>query len=343
MARKPRIHFPGALYHVVARGNQGQTVFHEDRDFSLYRQLLLKYKDQFRCSVYAYALLPTHIHILIQTAQTSLSRLMHRLQFRYTLRVNLKYKTHGHLFQGRYKAILCDKDTYLLELSAYIHLNPVRAGLVKDPSDYPWSSYRSFLRSHPEDLVDTSYLLSQFSLKPEVARTRYRQFVEDRMDQGHREDFYAVKEQRLLGDEMFVERIHRVVKEEATYFYEVSLSELVSSVSSAFGLPEEILYSSSRNRRGALGRAVVAYLGRELGGYRLRDIAEHFKRDPAAISLGMRHIEEEIQKEGTLSKTVRRVEEILTPRGERKNTQLLKPDPKAPGDRQSVVDERAIR
>ena len=137
MARKPRIYFPGALYHVIARGNQGQTVFHEDRDFTLYRQFLVDYKVQFRFSVYAYALMPNHIHLLLETGQTSLSRIMHRLQFHYTLRTNLKYKTHGHLFQGRYKSILCDKDTYLLELSAYIHLNPVRAGLVKDPSDYP--------------------------------------------------------------------------------------------------------------------------------------------------------------------------------------------------------------
>jgi putative transposase len=270
------------------------------------------------CSIYAYTLMPNHIHILIETAHTSLSRLMHRLQFRYTLRANLKYKTHGHLFQGRYKAILCDKDTYLLELSSYIHLNPVRTGLVKDPSDYPWSSYRSYLRPHSEDLVDTAYLLSQFSLKPEVARNRYRRFVEDRMDQGHRKDFYAVKEQRFLGDETFVERIHRVVKEEVPYSYEISLSELVSCVSSAFKLSEETLYSCSRNRSGAFGRGVVAYLGRELGRYRLKDIAEHFKRDPAAISQGTRHIEKEIQKEGTLSKTIHRVKEKLTQGGKKK-------------------------
>ena len=106
-------------------------------------------------------------------------------------------------------------------------------------------------------------------------------------------------------------------KKEAPHFYEVSLSELVSCVSSAFELPEEILCSSSRNRRGALGRAVVAYLGRELGRYRLKDIAEHFKRDPAAISQGTRHIEEEIQKEGAISKTVQRVKEKLT-RGRKK-------------------------
>ena len=132
--------------------------------------------------------------------------------------------------------------------------------------------------------MDTAFLLSQFSLKPEVARNRYRRFVEDRMDQGHRKDLNAVKEQRLLGDEMFIERIHQVVKEEAPHFFEVSLSELVFCVSSVFELPEEILYSSSRNRRGALGQALVTYLGRELGRYRLKDIAEHFKRDPAAIS-----------------------------------------------------------
>jgi len=302
---------------VIARGNQGRTVFHEDRDFTLYRQLLAEYKVQFRFSVYAYALMPSHIHLLLETGQTSLSRIMHRLQFHYTLRANLKYKTHGHLFQGRYKAILCDKDTYLLELSAYIHLNPVRASLVKDPSHYPWSSYRTYLKPRSEDLVDTSYLLGQFSSNSEVARNRYRRFVEDRLGQGHREDFYAVKEQRLLGDESFIELIHRTAKAESPHFYEVSFAELVSCISSLFELPEEILFSSSRDRRGASGRAVVAYLARELGGIRLKDVAEYFKRDPAAISQALRHVEEEIQKKGTFTEKIQKAKEKLT-RGRKK-------------------------
>ena len=317
MARKPRIHFPGALYHVIARGNQGQAVFHEDSDFALYRQLLTEYKNQFRCPVYAYALMPNHVHLLLETGQTSLSKIMHRLQFHYTLRANLKYKIHGHLFQGRYKAILCDKDTYLLELSAYIHLNPVRAGLVKDPTAYVWSSYLSYLKPRSEDLVDTTYLLNQFSSNPQIAKNRYRQFVEDRLGQGHREDFYAVKEQRLLGDEDFVERIHRVAKEETPHSYEVSLPELVSCVSSAFELPEELFFSSSRNRRGTLGRALVAYLARELGRFRLKDVAEYFKRDPAAISQALRRIEQEIQEEGLVTKTLQKAKENLT-RGRKK-------------------------
>jgi REP-associated tyrosine transposase len=297
---------------VLARGNQGQTVFHEDRDFTLYRQLLLDYKVQFRFSVYAYALMPNHIHLLLETGQTSLSRIMHRLQFHYTLRTNLKYKTHGHLFQGRYKSILCDKDTYLLELSAYIHLNPVRAGLVKDPSHYHWSSYRTYLKPHSQDLVDTSYLLGQFSSNSEAARNRYRRFVEDRLAQGHRDDFYAVKEQRLLGDESFVELIHRTAKEEAPHFYEVSFAELVSCVSSLFELPEEILFSSSRDRRGALGRALVAYLGRDLGRFRLKDVAEYFKRDPAVISQALRRVEEEVQKKGNFTEKIQKAKEKLT-------------------------------
>ena len=302
---------------MIARGNQGQTVFHEDRDFTLYRQLLLDYKVQFRFSVYAYALMPNHIHLLLETGQTSLSRIMHRLQFHYTLRTNLKYKTHGHLFQGRYKSILCDKDTYLLELSAYIHLNPVRAGLVKDPSHYLWSSYRTYLKPHSQDLVDTSYLLGQFSSNSEAARNRYRRFVEDRLDQGHRDDFYAVKEQRLLGDESFVELIHRTAKEEAPHFYEVSFAELVSCVSSLFELPEEILFSSSRDRRGALGRALVGYLGRDLGRFRLKDVAEYFKRDPAVISQALRRVEEEVQKKGNFTEKIQKAKEKLT-RGRKK-------------------------
>ncbi|MEE9122545.1 MAG: transposase, partial [Syntrophobacteria bacterium] len=141
MARRPRVHFPGAFYHVIARGNRGQEIFLDKQDYQLYLSFLREYKERYQVLLYAYTLMPNHVHLLIEVSESPLSRLMQSLQFRYTRNFNIKYKKWGHLFQGRYKAILCQKDSYFLELSAYIHLNAVRAGLVKDPAEYQWSSY----------------------------------------------------------------------------------------------------------------------------------------------------------------------------------------------------------
>jgi putative transposase len=163
MARRPRVHYPGGLYHVITRGNRGLKVFRRDQDYRLYLKFLEEYKGRYDFLLYAYGLMPTHFHFLIEVGQVPLSKVMQSLQFRYTRNYNLRYQGWGHLFQGRYKAILCEKDSYLLELSAYIHLNPVRAKLVKDPAEYPWSSYREYLKGGSGGLVDGSFVLSQFS------------------------------------------------------------------------------------------------------------------------------------------------------------------------------------
>ncbi len=151
------------------------------------------------------------MHLLIEVGQYPLSRLMQNLQFRYTRNFNIKYKKYGHLFQGDYKAVLCEKDSYLSELSAYIHLNAVRAGLVEDPINYRWCSYRSYVRENKGDLIERNFLFAQFSehKKEKVAMKEYERFVKGRMGQGHRADFYELKDQRFLAEEDFVEHVHR--------------------------------------------------------------------------------------------------------------------------------------
>ena len=251
MARRPRIHFPGALYHVIARGNQGQTVFRESQDYRLYLKFLRKYKEHFDFFLYAYVLMPTHVHLLIETGDTNLSKVMHRLQFHYTRNFNLKYKTWGHLFQERYKAILCDKDTYFLELSAYIHLNPVGAGLVKSPANYPWSSYPSYLGREKKNITDTDYILAQFSNRKGIARRKFDLFVRARLAEGHRDNFYKTKDQRFLGDDEFIEDIQRHLNQDLPFIYDIPIEEIVSRVGSTLQIPLDLLHSSTRNRLGA--------------------------------------------------------------------------------------------
>jgi len=318
MARKPRIYFPGALYHVIARGNRRERIFRDEKDYQLYQHFLREYKDHYGFHLYAYSLLPNHVHLLIEVGHYPLSRLMQTLQFRYTRNFNIKYKKHGHLFQGRYKAILCEKDSYLLELSAYIHLNAVRAGLVEDPITYRWDSYRLYVRKNKDDLVERDFIFAQFSGNKKVAMKEYERFVKGRMGQGHREDFYELKDQRFLGEEAFVDSVHQQLNEEPPFVYDISLGQIVSEVSSALHLPTDLLYSLTRNRQGALGRAVTGYVGRKLGGYQIKATATHFHRDPVVISQGIKRLENTFKEEKGFVTTVHDIEQSLIQKSNRK-------------------------
>jgi len=312
MARRPRVHHPGGLYHVIARGNKGQKVFRQDQDYNLYLKFLEEYKERYNFLLYAYVLMPTHLHLLTEVGQVPLSKVMQSLQFRYTRNYNLRYQSWGHLFQGRYKAILCEKDSYLVELSAYIHLNPVRANLAKDPSEYPWSSYREYLKGGSIGLVDSSFVLSQFSKVKGRAIRDYVRFVKGRVAVGHRDDLYRVKDQRFLGPDTFVERVGLEGKSGLSYIYDISIQELVVHVSFAFGMPMQAICSMTRNREGAWGRAIVGFMGKKLCGYSIRSLAEYFHRDPVAMSRGMGKVERKMGVDRDFEAKLRDLEEAIT-------------------------------
>jgi putative transposase len=312
MARKPRIHFPGALYHIIARGNKGEFIFKEEGDYRRYLKFLREYKRRFPFFLYAYALMPTHVHLLVEAREVPLSKVMQTMQFRYTKNYNRKYHTWGHLFQGRYKAILCEKTPYLLELSAYIHLNPVRAGLVERPSEYKWSSFNSYLHRRNDDLVDHDFLLSHFSETRRTAAVEYKRFVSARIDQGHNQEFYRLQDQRFLGSDEYVEDIHRGLKKNPAFAYHLEVPEIINGVAAALNVSSESIMSKNRNRQGAFGRFIVGHLARKLGRTANKEIADYFGRDPAVISKGLRVLEEKMEKDKELAKRILAVEEALT-------------------------------
>ena len=133
MARKPRVEYDGAFYHVIVRGNQRQRTFHDDQDRISYLERLEHYRQRYGFRLFAYVLMSNHVHLLLETKSVPLSKIMQGIQFSYTQRYNRRHRKVGHLFQGRYKAILCDRDAYLLELVRYIHLNPGRLKVPVDP------------------------------------------------------------------------------------------------------------------------------------------------------------------------------------------------------------------
>ena len=206
MARPLRIEFPGALYHVTSRGNARQRVFRDDEDREMFLATLDWVVTRFRWRCHAYCLMDNHVHLLIETPQPTLSRGMRQLNGVYTQRFNRRHRKVGHLFQGRFKAILVEKEGYLLELARYIVLNPVRAKMVKKPDRYPWSSYRAMVGLAPvPPALATDWILNQFADTRATARRRYAKFVHDGI--GVPGPWEEVKGQVLLGSEAFVERL----------------------------------------------------------------------------------------------------------------------------------------
>ena len=215
MARKTRIEYPGAFYHIIAKGNNFEIIFRDDQDFLTYLDRLSLYLKKGDLTLYAYCLMPEHVHLLISRGNLPLSKSMKCLHTFYAGYYNRKYHRVGHLFQGRYKGILFDPDAYLLELVRHIHLNPIRAGIVKSPEEYRWSSHPIYLRKRKDNLVNTSFVLRYFSLSPSKAIRRFRQFVNNNEGtfEGKRDDLYKLVDQRILGDQDFVKEVLNKAKE----------------------------------------------------------------------------------------------------------------------------------
>lgn len=206
MSRPLRIEFPHALYHVTARGDRREDIFDDDDDRKQFLETLGDVIDQFNWVCYAWCLMDNHYHLLIQTPDGNLSKGMRQLNGVYTQTNNRRHKRVGHLFQGRFKAILVDGDSYLLELSRYVVLNPVRAGMVKSPGAWPWSSYRASMgRVEAPAWLAVDGLLAQFAKRRSLAQERYAQFVSAGMKE--KSPWDNLKGQVFLGDEQFVERM----------------------------------------------------------------------------------------------------------------------------------------
>lgn len=205
MARPLRIEFPGAVYHITARGNARQKIYLDDADREAFLDILAQVVERFHWICHAYCLMDNHYHLLVETPEPTLSRGMRQLNGVYTQRFNRRHGRCGHLFGGRFKAILVEREAYLLELCRYVVLNPVRAGLARAAKDWRWSSYRATagLAEAPPFLT-TDWILAQFSGRRSEAQRRYRRFVaEGRGASPWRE----LKGQIYLGSEEFIEKL----------------------------------------------------------------------------------------------------------------------------------------
>jgi putative transposase len=305
MARRPRIHYPGAVYHVILRGNGGQPIFAEDGDFLFLYSLLREGIDRFGFRIHAFCFMLNHIHLVVQVGDIPLPRIMQNLSFRYARRMNWRYKRTGHLFQGRYKALLIDVDNYLLELIRYIHLNPVRARVVATAEEYPWSSHRCYLGRESIPWLTTELVLSMLCVEEGLARRRYDEFVRKDIPDAHtaRIEFRQGKvEGRILGDHCFAEEALRRSGEPIVP--KASIDDVVAAVAADLGLTAEDLAAMGKDRKRAEGRAIAAFIVRETPGLKLSELGQKVNRDLSILSREARMIASRMDNDKELANKV---------------------------------------
>ncbi len=307
MARKPRVHFPTALYHVMLRGNGGQDIFFEDADRFRFCLLLQEGVERYGHRIHAFCLMSNHVHLLVQVGETPLSRIMQNLSFRYTRWLNWRRNSSGHLFQGRFKAVLVDADSYLLELARYIHLNPVRAGLVQTPEDYPWSGHRAFLGSETVPWLTTDLLLAQFGKNKSRARRVYEKFVKRDQESGRRNEFHdgAAVDSRILGDDAFVDRV--LIQANESPKRHISLDEIITRVCRTSGVDPKDLTASGKNRQFSEARGLVAWLILETGNGTIAELARLTGRDASTLSAVARNVRVRAESDQILADRMRQL------------------------------------
>jgi REP-associated tyrosine transposase len=285
MARRPRLFAPGLLYHVIARGNQRQPTFLTAEDYQAYLGRLGTYQKRYDVILYAYCLMPNHVHLLLQTSEAPLAKFMQGVQQSYTQRFNLAHDKVGHVFQSRYKAIICESDEYLAALVRYIHLNPVRAGLVDDPEKYPYSGHRAYVRADGR-IGDGSVRVEPRPVLDVLGGpAAYRRFVLATVAAGREDRYYRTEDQQILGGSGFAQRIRQQAAQPAGHLPRKALNTALAELASRLDLDPGTLRSPDRSQPVATARAIVSFILVRRLGYRVADVAAALARDAATTTV----------------------------------------------------------
>jgi REP element-mobilizing transposase RayT len=285
MARPLRIEYPNAVYHITSRGNARQAIFLDDKDLDNFLEVLCFVVKRYNWILHAYCLMSNHYHLLIETQEGNLSKGMRQLNGIYTQQFNRRHNRVGHAFQGRYKAILVDKDNYLLELCRYIVLNPVRSGIVKGAGQWQWSSYKDTAGyGKGISCLTKDWILLQFGSRRTEAENRYREFV--RAGIKAETPWKEIKGQLYLGDEKFIDRIKKMIRGKETLKEIPRKQRYITRPS----LESIFKHKDRKQRDKAVHEAHVRY------GYTLKDIAEYLGVHYTTISRAVKKIEEKHEK-----------------------------------------------
>jgi len=312
MGRPLRIEYPGAFYHVTSRGNERRAIFLNQKNYERMIGYLESATERYGAQIHCFCLMSNHYHLLLETPRGNLRQILHHLNTSYTNYFNAKTGRVGHLFQGRYRAILVDKDTYAMELSRYIHLNPVRAHMVKDPLLYPWSSYQDYAGDRKGwDWVKTEWILGQISRNEKRARKGYRKFIGEGMGRAIRDPLEQVVSSTILGSEEFVDWVREKWVEKGAYHRDIPSLRQLSRWPGLLSIQREA--QSLFGKRADESRRVALYLSHRLSGQSLGEIGSHFGGiSPSAVSQNTRRFEERLKGDRKLSEKVNKLKTILS-------------------------------
>jgi len=311
MARPLRIAFPGAFYHVTARGNERKAVFKSKRD----REKLLEYletaTDRYHAVIHAFCLMDNHYHLLLETPAGNLSQIMHHVNGAYTTYFNVKRARSGHLFQGRFKAILVEKDAYAKELSRYIHLNPVRAKMVQTPEQYAWTSYPFYIgKEKAPPWLQRQFILGYFGCPIKVAQKGYEKFVSQLVDTVYESPLKDVFGSALLGRQAFIDFIKtEFISNQKSDRNVPALNQLAhqASIPDICQNVESVLGETPR-----LSRKVKIYLCRKHTTASLAVIGDRFGIGDSAVAQSYSRFLIEIKTDRRLRRQVDNIEKMIT-------------------------------
>ena len=319
MSRPLRIQYPDAWYHVMNRGRRGESVFLDKNDYAMFVELLKEVVDMYKVRVAAYCLIANHYHLLIQTPGGDLARCMRHLNGIYTQRFNRAHHCDGQLFRGRYKCILVDADSYLLELVRYIHRNPLKAGQAKKLSDYQWSSHKGYLSNAKKwNWLHKSFILSLFDRERREGIITYKRFISMESPEEINRIFSQSKFPSVLGSESFVEKVkdkffHKKRHDEIPESRRLApdAEKIKKAICRAYGIEESSLLSS---RRGVLNepRNVAIFLVRRLRGEKLEEIGRQFGISKySSVSSVIEKMKRDIWADRKLRARVKSIEKTL--------------------------------
>ncbi len=290
----------------MLRVKGGQDIFFGPEDRYRLYLLLQEGAERFDYRVHGFCLMTNHLHLAMQVADKPLARCMQNLSFRYTRWVNDRQGRTGHLFQGRYKAVLVEQDRHLVELVRYIHLNPVRARMVGDVHDYPWSGHGAYLGREEIPWLTTDWVLNQFGARRSVARRRYEAFIQQGLSEGYREEFHrgSKEDGRLLGSDRFIEDV--LARDEVRQ-KPPGLDEIVAGVCEEYGIGETDLAASGQRRHLSEARAQFGWLTNELGAGTMTQAAARCHRDLSSISSGVKRLPARAEGEPIVADRMKRL------------------------------------
>ena len=305
MARQLRIEYPGALYHVTSRGNEKKDIFRSIKDRDKFLSYLSSAWERHGAVFHAYCLMSNHFHLMVETPLGNLSWIMKHINGSYTTYFNVKHKRAGHLFQGRYKAILVQADTYAAELSRYIHLNPVRAKMVSTPEEYRWSSCSRYLEGTEPSWLSTGLVLGYFGTEDEDRRRNYRDYLYDAIGKESRDPLSDSVASTILGSDDFVRDIREKYLDGKENDRELPALRDLSrgpGVAEIKALSEEAFPENER-----LARMAGIYLCWRYSGAKLKEIGALYGISESGVNRACFRFENMMEGEKDLSERLRRL------------------------------------